>query len=132
MGRLHTLWRDRRGSSAVEFALVFPGFIVLTLGALYLSLVLYALTSAHQATEAAARYASIQQTLKNAPTQTSIAAYATGLYKGPGVSPAFTYTHVATATSSNCGNKVTASGTFRLITGLSFLTVPIRAAACFP
>lgn len=132
MRRLLTLWRDRRGSSAVEFALVFPGFIMLTLSALYLSMLLYAVTSLHQATEAAARYASIQQTLNNSPTTTTINTYATGLYKGPSTSPTFTYTHVATPTASNCGNKVTASGSFRLVTGLSFLTVPIGSSACFP
>jgi Flp pilus assembly protein TadG len=131
-----SMWRDRRGSSVTEFALVLPVFLFLTLGAIYLSVLMYAMSNLHQATEAAARWASIQVTVSGTPptppTPTTVTTYAASRYTGPNVSATFTYANVSTPTAANCGNLVTASGSFRLLTGLSTLTVPVGAQACFP
>jgi Flp pilus assembly protein TadG len=121
----------------MEFALVLPAFLFLSLGAIYLSMLMYSMTNLHQATEAAARWASIQVTVSGTtpltpPTPSTVSAYAAGQYKGPNVSATFTYANASPATAANCGNRVTASGSFRLLTGLSTLTVPVGAQACFP
>ena len=120
-------WRSERGAVAAEFALVLPTFLLLTLGTIGLCTVMYAMSTLHYAVEDAARCVSVKTTV--CTDQTSMATYAAAHYKGPNV--AITYTLIA-ATAGSCGNKVTGVGTYSLKTGLTTLSVPLSATACYP
>lgn len=52
-------WRDRSGTSAIEFALLFPVFIVLFLGIVEFGRLLWMQSSLQQAVEAGARCAAV-------------------------------------------------------------------------
>ena len=124
-------WREGTGASAVEFALVLPAFIALSVGTINLCIVLYANSTLHYTVDDAARCMSVRTTIctSTATTQT----YALNHYSGPGVAPSFT------ATSTTCGgaggapgSKVTGTATYQLNTGLMNISVPLSATACFP
>jgi Flp pilus assembly pilin Flp len=111
--------RHERGATAAEFALILPALLFLTLGVINISLMLFATASLHYAAEDAARWCMINSCA-------DVSTYAAARYTGPAMSPVFTLTHPA------CGELVSASATFNLVTGLSNLSVPISAAACHP
>ena len=116
-------WADARGTTAVEFAMVSPVFIALIVGLLVLSLCLFLIGSLHYSVEDAARCASVRTTVcKDASTTV---AYAQSHYFGPST-PTFTYATAA------CGNSVTASLKYVAQLGLTQVTIPFSAAACFP
>jgi Flp pilus assembly protein TadG len=117
--------RDTRGTTAVEFALVGPVFIMLIVGVVYTSLLLFAMGSLQYAVEEAARCASVKTTV--CTSSTSTASYAQSHFFGSLVlTPAFT------STTATCGHQVRATASYNLNIGLDSLTVPISAAACFP
>ncbi|WIM13240.1 TadE/TadG family type IV pilus assembly protein [Enhydrobacter sp.] len=58
-GKFGQLWSDRCGGAALEFAMVAPVFIGLTLGALELGRMYYVRQNLEYATEQAARYYSL-------------------------------------------------------------------------
>lgn len=118
-----TAWADKRGTTAVEFAMVSPVLITLLVGMLVLCLCLFLLGSLHFAVEDAARCASVKTTVCTDASTT--VAYAQAHYYGPS-KPTFTY---ATAT---CGNSVTAAISYVAQLGLTQVTIPFSATACFP
>jgi Flp pilus assembly protein TadG len=89
------------GSVAVEFGLTLPLLIMLSVGTLYIGIVMYSLSGLHNAVEAAARCYSVDAA--QCGTATATQAHATAHYYGSG-SPTF----VAAATS--CGHQVSATG----------------------
>jgi len=122
-GFLQDIWREQRGTTAVEFAIVSPVFIAMILCLLSLCVCLFLVGSLHYSVEEAARCASVRTTVcKDASTTI---AYAQSRYYGPS-SPTFSYTAAA------CGNSVTASVNYVAQLGLTQVTVPVTAAACFP
>jgi len=114
------------GASAVEFVLVLPLLLLLTIGTIYLTFMLQAASSLHFAVEDAARCAAVKTTVCS-DTATTIT-YATGRYSGPGLT-SLTFTPLA---AQACGYQVSGAGTFSLRTGLMTLSVPLNATACFP
>jgi Flp pilus assembly protein TadG len=116
-------WKDERGTTAVEFALVSPIFIALVIGLLYLCLCLFLIGSLHFAVEDGARCASVRTTVCSDAGTT--VAYAQSRYFGPS-SPTFTYAAAA------CGKSVTGSINYVAQLGLTQFTIPITATACFP
>jgi Flp pilus assembly protein TadG len=68
------------GTTAVEFALVLPPFLMLFLGILSASVAVFAAASLHYAVEGAARCNSVNSTLCSTATATQ--SYAQTLYKG--------------------------------------------------
>lgn len=58
---LRRLWRDRRGVEAVEFALVAPVLLVMTIGTLELGLAMFEFHRAGEATRRGARLAVIEE-----------------------------------------------------------------------
>jgi len=122
--RIRRALPDRSGTAAVEFAMVLPAFVVLIVGAIWTAQLLYAASSLRYAVEAAARCAAINTTTcsSNATTQT----YASGKYFGPGY-PAPTFV----ASSAACGQNVTGTATFTLNTGVTSISIPLSASACF-
>jgi Flp pilus assembly protein TadG len=118
------LWRDDRGATAVEFALVAPAAIMLLVGIVSLSLMLLSIGSMHFAVAAAARCASAIPTVCSSPSATI--AYANSRYSGAFIAPVFTYASAA------CGNQVSALVTYTLDVGLFQQSVPLSATSCFP
>jgi Flp pilus assembly protein TadG len=116
--------RCNAGTTAVEFAMVAPAFIALIVGSVYASQMVYETSSMRFAVEAAARCAAINTTTCSSTSTTQ--SYAASHYYGPSPTPTFT------ASSATCGQNVSASATFALYTGLSTISVPLSASACYP
>ena len=118
------LLRDESASAAVEFAIVGPIFLTLTIGMIYTCMLLFSMGSMQYAVEEAARCASVKTTVCSSSATTIT--YAQGVYYGPLTSPTFT------STTAACGHVVSGSASFGLNIGLSTLNVPLTATACFP
>lgn len=116
--------KDKRGSAAVEFAIVGPIFLSLCIGMIYVCMLLFSVGSLQYAVEEGARCASVKTLVctSNAATQT----YAANAYYGPLITPTFT------ATTPACGHQVSGTATFSLNTGLRRISVPLTAVSCFP
>ena len=124
---MRRFWRDRRGNTAAEFALILPAFMFLTLGGINLSILVYATSSLNRVVQSAARYASIQtNSTGSSPSSATITAWARTAYVGPSINPQFTYS------ATGCGNTVTATATYNLFAGVIDKTIPLSATACFP
>jgi Flp pilus assembly protein TadG len=108
------------GTTAVEFALVGPPFLMLLVGIMYASFVVFSAASMHYAVEGAARYYSV-----NASSATTAQSFAQNLYSGVS-SPTFT------ASTPSCGHQVNATLSLVLNLGMAKWTVPLTATACFP
>ncbi len=116
--------RRSGGTTAVEFALVLPCFLALTVGTVNACIALYANSALHFAVDDAARCMSVKTNVCDnaADTQT----YAAGNYNGPAISPSFV------ATTTSCGNQVTGTVTYQLNAIVTNLSVPLSATACYP
>ena len=118
-------WSDERGTEAVEFALVSPIFILLTIGIMCLCMALWAVGSLHYAVEDGARCASVRTTV--CKDQATTISYTQSRYFGPSSSPSFTMP------TPPCGGfAVTGTANYVIDLGLAQVTVPISATACFP
>jgi Flp pilus assembly protein TadG len=118
------LWRDPRGTTAVEFAIVAPVFIAMLIGTITVSIGLFLIGSLHFAVEEGARCASVKTTVCSDAATT--VAYTQSHYYGPNVSPTFTYGTAA------CGKSMSATVNYSMNVGFRTFTVPISATACFP
>jgi Flp pilus assembly protein TadG len=130
---LRAFWRERRGASAVETAFILPGVLFLALGGSNLILLLYAVVSLHSATEAAARYASMQTADNSgtAPSASTVQTFAQGVYKGPGLGTInFAYTN--TGTCGGGSNLVVGSGVYHLYYGVGRLPLNLNTQSCYP
>lgn len=126
MCELHkNITNDERGTTAIEFAIVGPVFIMLLIGILYLCMCLAVVGSMHFAVEEGARCASVKTTV--CTDQSSTVSYTQNHYFGPGTLPTFTYNAAAA-----CGHSVTGTINYVLDVGLKQFTVPVTASACFP
>jgi Flp pilus assembly protein TadG len=121
---LKSIYRNQDGTTAVEFAIIAPVFILLILGTIALCFALFLVGSLHFAVEDGARCASVKTTI--CTDATSTIAYAQSRYLGPNVSPTFTYASTA------CGNSVSASVSYSMDIGFKTFVIPISATACFP
>ena len=119
------LLRGDRGTTAAEFTLIIPALVVMTIGVINLSIVLWGAVTLHYAAEDTARWCMINSTTCTNSTATT---YGAGRYTGPLVSPTFTVSTTACAG----GEQVTAAATFTLITGVRSFSVPVNAVACRP
>jgi Flp pilus assembly protein TadG len=72
---------DERGTTAIEFAIVGPVFIMAVIGIIYLCMCLSVVGSMHYAVEEGARCASVKTTV--CTDQTSTVAYTQTHYFGP-------------------------------------------------
>ena len=115
--------RDKRGTSAIEFAFVGPVFLMLVIGTMYGCMMLYSMASLHYAVEEGARCASVKTTV--CTNSTTTISYAQTAYNGPGA-PTFT------STTPACGHAVTGTTNFTLSAGVASWSVPLSATACFP
>ena len=123
MKALLRFWRRGDGASAVEFALVLPAFIAVTLGMMYLCMMVYASVALHYAVEDTARCAATS----TSTTCSNVQTYGASHYLGPGVS-----SQTYTLTSVACGKRVVGSANFTLFNGLTNRSVALSAQSCFP
>jgi hypothetical protein len=116
--------RDNRGTAAVEFAIVGPIFLSLTVGMIYVCMLMFSMAGLQYAVEEGARCASVKTLVctSNSATVT----HTQNAYYGPLITPTFT------STTAACGHQVTGTATFSLNTGLRQISVPLSAQSCFP
>lgn len=120
---------DRRGATAVEFALVLAPLILLTLGTINVCAMMYTVATLHFAVEDTARWSAIKTTASSgvAPTSSAIQAHGEAAYKGPTLDVTF-----ATDTTAACGNTIRGTTNYNFTTGLTSTTIPLSASACYP
>jgi len=121
---LKSMRLNQDGTTAVEFAIVAPAFLLMIFGTIGLCFALFLIGSLHYAVEDGARCASVKTTI--CTDANSIVTYTTGRYLGPNVSPHFTYLAAA------CGNSVTGTVSYTMDIGFRTFVIPISATACFP
>jgi len=116
-------WRSNCGATAVEFALIAPALVTVVVGTFYLCMAIYLVASMHFAVEDGARCASVNST--TCGSASAVVTYTQSRYFGPNT-PTFTYAAAA------CGNSVSASLTYVANLGVTSVSVPIKATACYP
>lgn len=121
---LKSIEQNQDGTTAVEFAIIAPVFMLLLLGTIALCFALLLVGSLHFAVEDGARCAAVKTTI--CTDATSTIAYTQSRYMGPNVSPTFTYSPAA------CGSSVTGSVSYSMNVGFKTFVIPISATACFP
>lgn len=124
MRGLRAFGLDDRGGTAVETALVLPVFVMLVVGGVYAGLLAFTTNSLHFAVQEAARCSAVKTTVCTSAAATQ--AYAQAKYAGPNISPAFVYS------TAGCGHTVQATATFGLELGVTEISVPLSATACYP
>lgn len=125
--KLAAIWRDERGTSALEFALTAPAFFLFLFGIIELGLMFWTQIGIQHGAEMAARCATINATLCATNNPSTITSYATQQSFGLTL-PANTFTYGAAA----CGNQVTGSYTFAFPEIMSMGPLTLTAQACFP
>ena len=119
------IWRDERGATALEFAILAPVFFLLIFGIIALGMLFWTQVGLQHGAEMAARCASIN-TIR-CPDGNAVKNYA--LEQAFGLSlPASTFTPSTPA----CGNKVSASFAFVFPDILNLRPLTLTAQACFP
>jgi len=113
----------RKGTTAVEFAVLLPAFVMLIVGGMFSAGLVFTLAAMHFAVEDGARCASVQTTI--CTNSSTIVSFAQSHYNGL-VSPTFTYS------PSGCGHTVTGTVTYTLDAGLKTFSVPLSTSACYP
>jgi Flp pilus assembly protein TadG len=123
--KLTAMWRDNRGTSALEFALTAPVFFLFIFGIIEFGLLFWTQLGMQHGTEMAARCATVNPAL--CPGGTAITSYAAQQAFGLSL-PAQTFTYSTPA----CGNQVAASYAFHFPEVLNLSPVTLTARSCFP
>ena len=124
---------DRRGSVAIEYALLLPALLLFVLGIMDAGRLLWTYTTLHRSVAAAARCGAVDPTICGTTAQ----------IKNFGAASAYGLTinsSAYTVTTPACGTRVQATFTFVfIIPWLSPISpygesnsMPLSAAACFP
>jgi Flp pilus assembly protein TadG len=124
LARLRRFARERDGAAAMEFGLVLPIFATLLMGSVWVGMLTWAANSLQAAVQSAARCAAVNAT--QCATPLDVRNFATAAYTGPDIGPIFS------ATTSGCGNTVTAQANFDLNIVPGIGTIPLTASACYP
>jgi len=122
---LRSISRNQQGTTAVEFAIIAPVFILLVFGMIGVSFALFLVGSLHFAVEDGARCASVKADICSDAATT--VAYTQNRYLGPDASPTFTPN-----LNAACGKSVTGSVNYSMNVGFRTFVVPISATACYP
>jgi Flp pilus assembly protein TadG len=117
-------WKDKKGASSAEFALVLLPFFAMVVGIIVISVLLFASQTLQASVEAAARCYSIGSASCTSAGATQT--YAASLYNGPGTAPVFA------ASATGCGHTVTGSTTIGVNAIVVDLSIPLSAGACYP
>ena len=117
--------QNQQGTTAVEFAIIAPVFILLVFGTIGLCFALFLVGSLHFAVEDGARCASVKADI--CPDIATTVAYTQSRYLGPNVSPTFTPN-----LNAACGKSVTGTVNYSMEMGFKTFVIPISATACYP
>ena len=120
-----TMWRDDRGTSALEFAMTAPVFFLFIFGIIEFGLLFWTQLGLQHGTQMAARCATVNPTL--CPSDTAITSYAVQQAYGLTL-PSQTFTFTTPA----CGNQVSATYAFHFPEVLNLSPITLTAQACFP
>lgn len=90
MANLVNLWRDRRGSAAIEFVIAVPVLVVMIWGIFQIAVVLEANAGMEQALGQAARQATLYPTPSDATLQSTITSSKFGTGNGTWATPTIT------------------------------------------
>ncbi len=125
--KLVALWRDRRGASAVEFAIIAPVFFLLLFGIIGCGLLFWTQVGLQHGAEMAARCATVNPSVCPTNNPAAITDYAVRQALGLSLPPStFAYS------APKCGNQVSASYTFAFPDPLNLGPLTLTAQACFP
>jgi Flp pilus assembly protein TadG len=126
---LRSISRNQEGTTAVEFAIIAPVFLLVVFGTIGLCLALFLVGSLHFAVEDGARCASVsaEQPGSICPDSATTIAYTQSHYLGPNVSPTFTPN-----LNDACGKSVTATVNYAMNVGFKTYVIPVSATACYP
>lgn len=122
--RLRRMAGDESGATTAEFVLVLPVLIILTLGVINGSFMLYAYARLHYAAQDAARCRAVKT--NTCSDDAATATYALSRLGGPLNAPSFQ------RTTALCGNTVTGTATYNFNTGLTATPITMSARACYP
>lgn len=125
--RLANIWKDERGTTALEFAILAPVFFLLLFGIVAVGLLFWTQVGLQHGAEMAARCASINSTVCPNGNPSAITNYAIQQALGLNL-PSSTFTYA----TASCGNQVNASYTFVFPQILYLNPVSLTAQACFP
>jgi len=120
-----TLIKDESGTTALEFALTAPAFLLFIFGIIAAGLLFWTQIGIQHGAEMAARCASINSTL--CPSPDAVASYASQQSFGLTL-PSSTFTYSTPA----CGNQVNANYTFYFPELFKLPPLNLTAQACFP
>lgn len=121
---LLSLWRDRRGSTAVEFAFVLPVAAALLIATMSGAQMMSVINGMHFAVEEAARCYAVNKAKCASPTAAET--YGAQKYGAGGAAPQFQ------ASTAVCGRRVTATKTYEFMVGFLVFDIPLSATSCFP
>ena len=133
------IWRDERGATALEFAILAPVFFLLIFGIIAFGMLFWTQVGLQHGAEMAARCASINTTL--CPNRNAVENYAmkqafcwrydqdSCVTLGPSL-PASTFTY--SIPPPPCGNQVSATYTFVFPDILNLSPLTLTAQACYP
>ncbi|MBV1688691.1 pilus assembly protein [Novosphingobium sp. G106] len=125
LGHRRRIGRDESGGAMIEFALVFPLFILAAVGGLYVAMLSFTSANMQKAVKEGARCYSINTTTCSSTTAT--ATYTLQRYVSVTKDqPTFT------ASIAACGHLVSGTINFTFNTGLAKFNVPLSSTACFP
>jgi len=122
---LRAFARNETGAGAAEFALVLPLFLVVVFATINMGFALSAFIKLHYATERGARCLSVDPA---------------GICNGGNID-SFIKTHYPVgalsglsfvASQPGCGNRVHATGTYKVYAGMITIPFTISASACYP
>jgi len=125
LGCRRTIGRDQSGGAMIEFALVFPLFILAAIGGLYVAMLSFTSANMQKAVKEGARCYSINTT--TCGTTAATATYTLQRYVSvTSDQPTFT------ASLATCGHLVSGTINFTFNTGLMKFNIPLTSTACFP
>lgn len=117
--------RDAVGTTAVEFALILPVFLMVVVGGFYVAMMTFTASSLRYAVEAGARCSSINAT--TCSNSASTINYARKQFLAANANSV-----TFTTSSITCAHFVRGTMNYTMSTGVGTLTVPLSAQACFP
>jgi len=123
LSRLRTLLRHDSGSSLVEFALVAPLFLALTVGLINFCILVYFNSVLHWAVDDVARCKAVGV----CNSASLVSARETADFGFASLNPSFTG-----PTLVSCGYQVTATATYQLNAVLYNQPIVLNATSCFP
>jgi Flp pilus assembly protein TadG len=125
--QLRQFLRDTSATTAAEFALVLPVFILLIFGTIGTGIALSAIIQMHFAAEKAARCLAVDIS-GNCP---NVDTFAKTYYNGPSMT-GLLFQEQTTLPAPACGRLVVATGTYQFFTGLKSSSLALKAQACYP